>query len=152
MLLQSHPLPEKPLATFPPHTGVAKFDFASSDLFGRGQIYMAMFGDTAGPTGQHVGFAVARIDPATWQISPFFRSRQTGLGPPGLEYVSTAGPRRPIDVRFSPDGDSLYVVDFGAVGTIQTTVGSTPRRYPGTGVVWRIIPSPTTAAQPATTR
>lgn len=141
LLLQSHPTPEKPLATFSSGSGVAKFDFSPNELFGQGQIYLAMFGDLASQTPQprqHVGYAVARVDTATWQVSPFFRARQTGLGPPGLEYVATAGPRRPIDVRFSPSGDSLYVVDFGAVGTVQTALGTTPRPYPGTGVLWRI--------------
>jgi glucose/arabinose dehydrogenase len=148
-LMQSHPEPEKPLMTFPPHTAPAKFAFSRSELFGRDQIYLAMFGDMlpdTGNAGQHVGFGVARIDLSTWQVTPFFRAAQSALGPRGQEYVSTAGPRRPIDARFSPDGQSLYVVDFGAVGSIDTAIGPKPRPYPGTGLLWRITPgrSPTT--------
>ena len=46
----------------------------------------------------------------------------------------TPGPRRLIDVRFSPSGDALYVVDFGAM-----LLTPEPRSVPGTGVVWRIV-------------
>lgn len=48
---------------------------------------------------------------------------------------ASAGPRRLMEVRFSPRDDALYVVDFGAV--FVTPDG--PRSVPGTGVVWRII-------------
>ncbi len=47
----------------------------------------------------------------------------------------TAGPRRLLDVRFSPNGDALYVVDFGTM-----VVADKPKPVPGTGVVWRITP------------
>jgi glucose/arabinose dehydrogenase len=151
MLLQSSPVPERPLATFSPNSGVAKFAFSPDDRFGRGQIYLAMFGDLASQSPQprqHAGFAVARVDTATWQVAPFFRAQMTGLEQPGLEYVTTAGPRRPVDVRFSPAGDALYVVDFGAVGSIPTAMGAAPRPYPGTGVLWRIRPRLSNAAPP----
>lgn len=51
-----------------------------------------------------------------------------------IEEGATPGPRRLIDVRFSPRGDALYVVDFGAVFMTPE-----PRAVPGSGVVWRII-------------
>jgi hypothetical protein len=59
------------------------------------------------------------------------------LGPRGLEHVQTAGPRRPVDVRFAPDGNTLYVVDIGAI-TVLPTMVPTAMPFPGTGVVWRI--------------
>lgn len=54
----------------------------------------------------------------------------------GKDESITAGPRRLTDVRFSPDGDALYVVDFGGM-----TVGKRPHPIPGTGVVWRVVPN-----------
>jgi glucose/arabinose dehydrogenase len=47
----------------------------------------------------------------------------------------SAGPRRLLDVRFSPDGNALYIADFGAMA-IQA--GAAP--VPGTGVIWRVVP------------
>jgi len=41
-------------------------------------------------------------------------------------------------VRFSPDGSSLYVVDFGVL--TMDAQGAHPQR--GTGVVWRISRAP----------
>ena len=54
---------------------------------------------------------------------------------PIVEDNATPGPRRLVDIRFSPRGQALYIVDFGA--TFMTPDG--PRSVPGTGVVWRII-------------
>lgn len=47
----------------------------------------------------------------------------------------SAGPRRLLDVRFSPDGEALYIADFGAM-TIRGGVVPVPR----TGVIWRVVP------------
>ncbi len=54
-----------------------------------------------------------------------------GLGP---------GPRRPMDVVFARDGSAMYVVDLGAFGVLETPV-PLPKPYPGTGVIWRIVPA-----------
>ncbi len=48
------------------------------------------------------------------------------------------GPRRPIDVRFTPAGDALYVVDFGVL-TIDPMLQ--PMSIPRSGVVWRLQPA-----------
>jgi glucose/arabinose dehydrogenase len=63
-----------------------------------------------------------------------------------MEYVATAGPKRPVDVRFSRDGESLYVVDFGAMAVIKTAIGPVPRPFPNTGAIWRISPNTTRTA------
>ncbi|MCC6908279.1 MAG: DUF305 domain-containing protein [Phycisphaerales bacterium] len=54
-----------------------------------------------------------------------------------------AGPRRLLDVRFAPDGNALYVADFGSMA-----VGDKPRPVPGTGVIWRIVPENSPPAVP----
>jgi len=40
------------------------------------------------------------------------RTRPEALGHKPLEYVTTAGPKRIVDLCFTPDGTSLYVVDI----------------------------------------
>ena len=62
------------------------------------------------------------------------------LGPPGpFQYVVTPAPKRPVDVRFSPDGNALYVVDIGAITALPAGAGPMARAFPKTGVVWRIV-------------
>ena len=95
------PQPARPLLRFPPHAAAVKFDVAPPASPGwAGQIFVALFGDEApmtAPPGPRVGRGVARIDPANWSLHPV-----------------VAGPlARPIDVRFDPAGEMLYVLDFG---------------------------------------
>ena len=52
----------------------------------------------------------------------------------GQDESISPGPRRLVDVRFSPEGDALYVVDFGSMVVDQDG----PKPIPGTGLVWRI--------------
>jgi len=56
----------------------------------------------------------------------------------------TAGPRRLVDVRFTPHCNAMYVADHGSM-TVGTQ-GPTPIR--NTGVVWRIIREGTTTSGP----
>jgi len=141
-ILKWHPRQvEQPLVRLPPHSGVAKIDFSRSSQFGfEGQMFVAEVGDLQPITGRgkgHPGFQVCRVDPLTGDSATFFRTRPDALGTPGMEYVNTAGPKRPVDVRFSREGDALYVADLGSmmVGT-----GATPMAHPfaSSGVIWRI--------------
>ena len=62
--------------------------------------------------------------------------RQTGSAGQAQAHADeslTAGPRRLMDVVFSPDGQAMYVVDFGAM-----VVGEKPQPFAGSGVIWRI--------------
>ena len=142
-LLAEHPPVEKPLLALPPHTGGARFDLARGGPFGKGLAYVALMGDMTPSTGtkvDHPGFSVARLDMTTMKSEPFFRTRAEALGPKGFEYVATAGPKRPVDVKLAPDGLSLFVVDVGAMTDVPTALGPAPRPFPGTGVVWQIVP------------
>ena len=142
LLMRDVPEAEKPLLTLGPNAGVAKIDFSRNPTFGfKGQLFLALAGDMKPITGrseERSGFEVVRIDPETRKVETFFKAKKSALGSKGLEYVTTAGPRRPVGVRFSPDGKALYVVDVGALAIINTAIGPTPRPFPRTGVVWRI--------------
>ena len=48
--------------------------------------------------------------------------------------------KRPVDVRFHPDGKALYVVDFGALVAFPAGGGPLGRPFPGSGALWRIVP------------
>jgi glucose/arabinose dehydrogenase len=141
-VLAQHPLSiEQPLVKLPPHSGVRKIDFSRNNEFGfEGQMFVAEFGEMQGqPAHPPSGFQVVRIDSMTGETVPFFRARGNTLGAAGFEHVTTPGPKRPVDVRFSPEGDALYVVDFGAI-VLDGSPAALPRAHPisGSGAIWRI--------------
>lgn len=117
-----------------------------------------------GSVAEHGGHRVMRLDLETMESETFFtakhqengqgghdpqRSDSTGssasaeatsgaghhsqAGPSG-DSGSSAGPRRLLDVQFSPDGDSLYIVDFGVMRVDKKGI----HPEPNTGVVWRV--------------
>ncbi|MFU1796065.1 PQQ-dependent sugar dehydrogenase [Paenibacillus azoreducens] len=129
-LLKGHPhLSSQPLARLQSHSASMKFDFCTNTDFGRpGEIFVAQFGESGfEKTEELPGFKVVRVDLDTGQISDFFTN------PKGDS--ATRGPVRPIDVKFNPAGNELYLVDFGIMGTLQT--GRNPK--PKTGSLWRIV-------------
>ena len=95
------PPPEKELLRFPPHAAAVKFDVAPPSLpRWRGQIFVALFGDEVpmtAPSGPHAGRSVACIDPTDWSLHTIIESPFA----------------RPIDVRFHPISNALYILDFG---------------------------------------
>ncbi|HEY4651017.1 MAG TPA: hypothetical protein VIG72_06360, partial [Pontibacter sp.] len=62
--------------------------------------------------------------------------------------VKTAGPRHPVEARFSPDGATLYVVDIGVIHGDVAAAGPFPLPIPGTGVIWRITKAGTGSTSP----
>lgn len=141
-LMANHPPVGTPLLTIPEHSGITKLAVSSSASFGfPGNLFLAEFGDMTPLTGdipRPNGYQVSRIDPRTGTRETFFRVSEAAEGPDGFEYVATSGPKRPVGVRFSPDGEALYVADFGAFAMI-TAAAPVPIPFPATGVVWRIV-------------
>jgi glucose/arabinose dehydrogenase len=116
------PPPERPLLEFPPHASAVKFDVAPAGIPFAGQLFLALFGDEApmtAPPGPRAGRSVARVDPADWSLHPV-------VADPLL---------RPIDVRFDPAGEALYVLDFGAF-EMDAKRGVVAEA--GSGKLWRI--------------
>lgn len=104
ILLANHeelPPPERPLLSFPPHTAATKFDVIPEHApCWAGHLLVALFGDEVpmtAPSGPRVGRSVMRIDPANWSLHPLVQDELL----------------RPIDVRFHPQENSLYILDFG---------------------------------------
>jgi glucose/arabinose dehydrogenase len=95
------PPPERPLLRFPPHAAAVKFAVLPSPLpQWAGHICVALFGDEVpmtAPSGLRMGRSVARIDPADWSFHPLVSDKLS----------------RPIDVRYNPADESLYILDFG---------------------------------------
>ena len=141
-VLQEHPPVSQPLVTLPPHSSVTGLTFSTNANFGfEGQLFVAASGDNAPVTAsvqERAGFWVQRVDTTTGKVEMFFRARPETLGTRDEEYVTTPGPRRPVDLRFSPDGSALYVVDYGPVLWVRSATGPAPHYFPGTGVLWRI--------------
>lgn len=127
--------PPHPAAFFGVHSSSNGFDFSPSGVFGyEGEAFVAQFGDLAPVAGKvlhPVGFQVVRVDVATGDVQPFAVNRQDH-GP--ASKVGGGGLERPVAARFSPDGRSLYVVDFG----VMTVTEQGPVPQPETGVLWRV--------------
>jgi glucose/arabinose dehydrogenase len=110
-LLRDHPgPPEQPLHLFEPHSAAVAIDFSSSERFGfRGEAFIAEYGSgapfTSGGKIISRGHKIVRLDMTTMEERDFYVSKSL-----------TSGPRRPVQARFSPDGNSLYVVDHGNAG------------------------------------
>jgi len=148
-LMAEHPPVEKPWLTRPLNAAVTKLDFSTNANFGfRGHMFVAEVGSATPITGDPnlTGYSVIRIDPASKEAVPFLRNRAPGMA--GAEYASTVGPRRPVEVKFSPDGNSMYVVDIGVISGGVAAAGPFPQPVPGTGVIWRITKDGTTPAGP----
>ncbi|GAA4381251.1 glucose dehydrogenase [Hymenobacter koreensis] len=136
-LLATHPQqPPKPAAILGVHSSSNGFDFSRSATFGHtGEAFVAQFGDMAPEVGRvygPVGYKVVRVNVQTGSIEDFVVNKGRTNGP-GSE-IGTAGLERPVAARFTPNGEALYVVDFGMMP--MTEQGPSPRKQ--TGVVWKI--------------
>ncbi|HKP94211.1 MAG TPA: glucose dehydrogenase [Fibrobacteria bacterium] len=127
--------PPAPMAYLPVHASADGLDFSRSREFGfENHAFIAEFGDLAPSAGkvlEPVGFKVVRVDMGRGVAEDFAVNRK-GLGP--ASKLGTGGLERPVSLRFSPDGKSLYVVDFG----VMTVSKDGPEARQRTGVLWRI--------------
>lgn len=147
-IMKDHPELEMPWMTRPANSATTKFDFSTNANFGyQGQMFLAEFGSGTPATGEanFSGYTVIRINPLTKEAQPFLSTRATEQE---LESGATAGPRRPVEAKFSKNGDALYVVDIGVIGFDLGGAGPFPSPAPGTGVIWRITKTGSSAAMP----
>jgi glucose/arabinose dehydrogenase len=136
-LLRRHPNePPQAAARFGVHASACGLDFSRSSAFGyEGEAFVAEFGDLAPAVGKilaPVGYKVVRVNPETGAVEDFAVNRGRRNGP--ATRYGTGGLERPVAVKFSPDGRSLYIVDFGVV----LMDGEDPKPQKNTGVIWRI--------------
>ncbi|HBX24362.1 MAG TPA: glucose dehydrogenase [Desulfotomaculum sp.] len=130
-VLKYHPpLAGRPVLQFAHHSATMKFDFSTNPYFGYpNQAFAAQFGSAAPITGHPhgmPGFRVVRVDPQAGQVHDFLVSNNPG--PDGT------GPARPVDVKFDPRGENLYIVDFGVMQANQGAIIPWSR----TGSLWKV--------------
>ncbi|WP_219417395.1 PQQ-dependent sugar dehydrogenase [Pseudonocardia nigra] len=119
-----------------PHSCMTKMDFCRSDEFGhRGRLFACEWGTLApmnSPRSEDLehGFKVISVDTGAGTAEDFVRNARPGPA----SALGTGGIERPVDCTFSPDGRSLYVLDFGVARVEETTMMSFAR----TGVLWRV--------------
>ena len=119
-----------------PHCCMTKMDFCRSDVFGfKGELFACEWGtlaplNTPNPDALRRGFKVIRVNVKTGTAEPFFRNKHDGPA----SFENKGGLERPVSCKFSPDGKSLYVLDFGVVKVTKSLMMS----YPHTGVLWKI--------------
>lgn len=120
-----------------PHTGNGSLDYCRYDEFGhRGELFLCQFGtywplNSMRPHHANNGFNVVRVDPQTGTAQPFMYNNVPG---PASAHPGSGGIERPVACSFSPDGRSLYVLDFG----LNVANKSALIAYAHTGVLWRI--------------
>ena len=136
-IFAEHPeTPPRPLVQFPVHSSVTGFDFSTSEAFGyRGEAFVSLFGDMAPGVGKviaPVGFDVLRVNVETGHSEEFMTNKGVKTAP--ASYLRSGGIERPVDVKFDPSGQTLYVVDFG----VLRVDGQGAHPYPKTGVLWKV--------------
>jgi glucose/arabinose dehydrogenase len=140
-VMKEHPRVEKPFLTFEEHASVTQMEVAPAAFGFEGQVFVGASGDQSAVTAAdeiRAGYWVKRVDLATGKAETFLRTRPDALGPKGLEYVTTAGPKRLVDVAFSPRDGALYVVDIGPIHYVKGEKGPKPVAFPNTGVIWKV--------------
>lgn len=136
-LLAEHPnTPPKPVAKFGVHSSANGLDFSRNERFGHvGEAFVALLGDQSPSVGKllhPVGFKVVRVNVESGWVDDFAVNLGANNGP--ASKMKRGGLERPIAVRFNPDGNALYVVDFGVM--TEDKKGAHPVQ--NTGIIWKI--------------
>ena len=108
-----------------------KMDFAPGQFEEEG-LFVAIFGDGQPLTEdlkEVVPTGIMRVDPESGRYDWFIKNS----GKPRAGRTGN-GFKRLIDVKFGPDGKSMYVLDFGVLEFTDMA----PNAIPHTGVVWKI--------------
>lgn len=125
-----------PVAILGVHSSSNGMDFSTSDIFGyNGWAFIAQLGDMSPNVGKvmgPVGFKVVMVDVDSGIMKDF--AVNTGKRNAPASVLKNGGLERPVAVRFHPDENALYVVDFG----ILEIDGKKTISHEGTGVVWKI--------------
>ena len=130
LLLEHPPLAGKPVARLPAGSGMAKFDFARSPLFGSPDTaFVALMGAIGGAEG----FKVVAVDVGTGAVDDFVTNQHPG---PASAYRS-GGFERPIAMKFDRTGEAAYILDLGI---LEIAPDGTVRALTNTGVLWRVSP------------
>jgi glucose/arabinose dehydrogenase len=123
----SLPPPEPALVEFALNACAVKFAVIPPGQPHAGDLLVAQFGDErpmTGPAGPQVARDLVRVAVDGWTLHP----------------VAASGPKRPLDVAFSPDGAWVYVVDFGAFEFVDDAATGRKRieARAGSGRIWRL--------------
>ena len=161
-LMAEHPEVKQPIATYAGHSAIAKMTISDGGGFAeKGKMFIAFFGHMAPMTGKvdkHGGHRVIMVDPVSFESTDFLTQKDHGHSGEGKGHSSegksddgnaaSAGPRRLLDVQFSPDGKELYAVDYGVMFVDEKGITAKPE----TGVVWRVSKSQAADGNDATHR
>lgn len=134
-LLASYPdNPPQPVAVFGVHSSADGIAFSKNNSFGQeGKAFVAEFGDMTpmtGATTSPVGFKVVTVDVNSGHIEDFMTNKKKNAP---ASMMKGKGIERPLGVTFSPDGKSLYVVDFGIL-----QINGMPVPKHNSGVLWKV--------------
>ncbi len=140
-LIANQPQVQKPLVTLPPHYSPLKMDFTPADFPVQG-LLVSIFGDGQPLTEDLqdiVPSGVLRVDVEEGDYEWYVKNRET----PRAGRLG-GGFKRVIDVKFSPDGRDLYILDFG----VMEFTDLTPNALPNTGVLWKLTAEEQGRGQP----
>lgn len=125
-----------PVAILGVHSSSNGMDFSKSAGFGyEGWAFIAQLGDMSPNVGKvmgPVGFKVVMVDVNDGIMKDFAVNKGKRNGPASV--LKNGGLERPVAVRFHPEENALYVVDFGILEIDEGNTVSHER----TGVIWKI--------------
>ncbi len=147
-LIKNHPPVTKPFVQLGHAIGHTQAAFSNNTDFVAGEngmIFIGEFGTISpvthiriGPTGEGgkiVGQKIIMVDPQTGNLTDFISLKR-----PDPNF-------RPVGLEFNPDGNALYIADFGKVEIRKITPQgaelpiSVVWTYPNTGIIWKITKS-----------